>query len=662
MDCDDYNADVHPDATEICNGLDDDCDDLVDDADDDLNTTTTTTWYPDADEDGFGDGTPVGQSCEGPSGAVSDGTDCDDDSDAIHPDATEVCKGVDDDCDLAVDDEDDGVDPTTGSTWYHDGDGDGFGDPDSSVDSCLAGEGFVADSTDCDDTNAAVNPDAEEICNGLDDDCAPATSEDGKVSFVTPGGVTGDVTASFRSGGGGPTTVTASAPGAYHLCAGTYDAVLEISADVEVVGREGADVTTLSGGGAATVVGIAGDGLTVRLEGLTLTGGQGSFDVLDLGTGVLGGGGVHCEGRSSLEIVDSRIEGNAAFDGAGLHNEDCDTSLDGSTLSDNTAENAGGGLMIVGGTVTLTDAFVRDNTAGSAGGIYVGTLADDYPSAVTRDGVVDLVDTLVDGNQASVYGGGLVVDSAGEATCTGSFAGDAGFTSNTALAGGGVVVADALLVADTCDMGSDATGDNNSPTDFFEFEADYGANATFRCDGDGCQYTGATVADLAAGDLLVTEVMQNPAAVDDDLGEWFEVYNASGVDVLLTDLEVQDAISDRWVVADFLVAQAGSILVFGPNEDSGTNGGVSLDLAYDRGDLTLGNSWDELYLVYDYSIIDDVEWDNGVDFPDPAGASMSLDPDFMSLTGNDDGANWCEGASSYGDGDLGTPGAANDEC
>ncbi len=58
------------------------------------------------------------------------------------------------------------------STWYADGDGDGYGDPDSSVDSCEALSGYVGDSNDCDDGDAAINPGVDEDCaDGLDNDC-----------------------------------------------------------------------------------------------------------------------------------------------------------------------------------------------------------------------------------------------------------------------------------------------------------------------------------------------------------------------------------------------------------------------------------------------------------------------------------------------------------
>jgi len=63
------------------------------------------------------------------------------------------------------------------STYYLDSDSDGYGDAASSVQSVSVPEGYVEDSTDCDDSSAAVNPDAEEACNAIDDNCNGETDE-----------------------------------------------------------------------------------------------------------------------------------------------------------------------------------------------------------------------------------------------------------------------------------------------------------------------------------------------------------------------------------------------------------------------------------------------------------------------------------------------------
>src|SRR5262249_8608794 len=70
VDCNDNNASIHPGATEICDGIDEDCDGVLDNG------------FPDADGDGY----------------ASCGGDCNDNNAAVHPGATEVCNGIDDNC------------------------------------------------------------------------------------------------------------------------------------------------------------------------------------------------------------------------------------------------------------------------------------------------------------------------------------------------------------------------------------------------------------------------------------------------------------------------------------------------------------------------------------------------------------------------------------
>ena len=106
------------------------------------------------------------------------GVDCDDQDDDIHPGADEVCDGIDNDCDGLVDDDDPDLDTSTGSAWRPDLDGDGYGDAAASPTlACAAPTGsgaWAADGTDCDDTDAGVNPGADEVCDprDTDEDCS----------------------------------------------------------------------------------------------------------------------------------------------------------------------------------------------------------------------------------------------------------------------------------------------------------------------------------------------------------------------------------------------------------------------------------------------------------------------------------------------------------
>jgi len=174
-DCDDGQASVHPGANEVCDGLDNDCDGTADGAD----ATDASTWYADRDADGFGDAAASTLSCDQPSGYVQDDTDCDDYDDDINPDADELCDGDDNDCDGDTDEDD----ATDAGTWYADTDADGYGDDASAATACSPPTGYVAEGGDCDDSDAAVNPGATELCNGYDDDCDGLTDdEDGDVT------------------------------------------------------------------------------------------------------------------------------------------------------------------------------------------------------------------------------------------------------------------------------------------------------------------------------------------------------------------------------------------------------------------------------------------------------------------------------------------------
>ncbi len=159
-DCDDGDAAVNPAAVEIANGIDDDCDAVVDEG-------TLFTFYVDNDDDGYGDPASSVEAAGPPAGYVIDGSDCDDSDASTYPGANEVVgDGVDHDCDGSY-------------LFYLDGDLDGYG-------STALGQSFVptgdpdhsTTSDDCDDSNPAINPGATEEANLLDDDCDGVIDED----------------------------------------------------------------------------------------------------------------------------------------------------------------------------------------------------------------------------------------------------------------------------------------------------------------------------------------------------------------------------------------------------------------------------------------------------------------------------------------------------
>ena len=127
------------------------------------------TWYKDTDQDGYSDGSSA-VSCERPTDHYAElqltavSGDCEDDDEAVNPGASEICNGQDENCNGQVDE-------GLTVTFYLDADGDGHGNLAVSQEGCVQPDGYVADSTDCDDGCSDVHPGAKEICNGRDDDC-----------------------------------------------------------------------------------------------------------------------------------------------------------------------------------------------------------------------------------------------------------------------------------------------------------------------------------------------------------------------------------------------------------------------------------------------------------------------------------------------------------
>ena len=173
-DCDDDNADINPDAEEVCDEVDNNCDGEVDEG-------VTSTWYADEDGDGFG-GDMATDGCGG-DGWVDNADDCDDSNPEVNPEAAEICDGMDNDCDALVDDDDDDADLSTGYAYYTDADGDGFGDINSPVEACEQQANQVENMDDCNDDDASINPDAEEVCDSIDNDC-DGNVDNGMLRFV----------------------------------------------------------------------------------------------------------------------------------------------------------------------------------------------------------------------------------------------------------------------------------------------------------------------------------------------------------------------------------------------------------------------------------------------------------------------------------------------
>ncbi len=190
--CQCYNG-GSPLSDEVCplNGIDDDCNGEIDE--DMCDCVPFVHTHLCQDQAGVCAGSYV--TC--PAGGVWPTPYCDDTIYLAHNSNYE--SGSETSCDNLDNDCDGDVDEGLTATFYRDFDGDGYGDSSSTTDACTQPSGYVSNPQDCNDTNSSINPDATEICNGIDDNC------DGNVDFlVVPGdlGCAGDVviTADYYDG------------------------------------------------------------------------------------------------------------------------------------------------------------------------------------------------------------------------------------------------------------------------------------------------------------------------------------------------------------------------------------------------------------------------------------------------------------------------------
>lgn len=156
-DCDDSDADINPDGTEVCDEVDNDCDGLTDDEDDSLNTSTGSTFFMDADGDGEGNMEETTMACSVPDGYSEFDTDCNDSAEDLDGD------GDPDGADYNnLDEDNDGL-----TTCGEDTDGDGLIDTRDCADGTAAvgardndGDGFIDCIDDCNDNDANTYPGA----------------------------------------------------------------------------------------------------------------------------------------------------------------------------------------------------------------------------------------------------------------------------------------------------------------------------------------------------------------------------------------------------------------------------------------------------------------------------------------------------------------------
>ncbi len=236
-----------------------------------------------------------------------------------------------------------------------------------------------------------------------------------------------------------------------------------------------------------------------------------------------------------------------------------------------------------------------------------------------------------------------------------------------------------------CD-GKDATAEADADGDGYASEAVHGTdcddgNASVHPDAketrgddvdkdcDGADYG---VADLKAGELVITEIMYDPDAVSDGDGEWFELLVSTETSVNLEGLRVADdpsfGAADLFTVDSALVATDGDRLVFAAQGDSTLNGGVTADFDYAGRGVNFNNSGDDLYVGRanggNTTTLDAVTWDETAGWPLAKGASIELNDSKADTSSNDSARSWCMATSAISGAasDKGSPGKASSGC
>ncbi len=278
-----------------------------------------------------------------------------------------------------------------------------------------------------------------------------------------------------------------------------------------------------------------------------------------------------------------------------------------------------------------------------------GDLTADCLDVEDCDGIDNDGDGLVDEDFADSDGNGQA-DCVGTEACDGlDNDGDGQIDEGYDADGDGYTQCGSSTTTKDCDDTNDAVHPDQPEVEGDSIDND--------CDGI------ADEGSWAAGDLVITEIMNNPGAVGDPAGEWFEVYNDSSRTLILNGLDLYTTTKHHQIASTTTLSLApGEFMVLGSDDNAADNGDVSVQ--YEYATLSLGNETDQLTIGTGTTEIDTVRWDDGATMPDPQGATMMTDRGIYSAVINDDATQWCEARIAWGytNGDKGSPGELNEFC
>ncbi|MAA79628.1 MAG: hypothetical protein CL916_10245 [Deltaproteobacteria bacterium] len=562
VDCDDLRSEVNPEAPEICDNRDNNCDGLIDD--DDLSLVTDIIWYKDHDGDGFGDLNATTNACIIPSGHVGNAEDCDDGDADINPDAEEHCDDVDNNCNDLIDDEDPNISSAELIPIIVDEDGDGFGGVDSLSYACNT-DNAAPNSLDCDDTNPNIHPNATDYCDGIDNNCDEIIDPFDELVLIFDDGSPEilDITQEIHITEGMELhncydTITpverlgietslswynhrenAQLLGSVLIYVNNNVEIYDLNIDVtgsfynEVCSENTCypglmctmDANVLfADGSIKNGFNVEGGNVFVRACNLTIENSDifngisergagiyvefGSVDVQNsyiTGNQATQGGGIYIK-EGSISGENTHISFNHAQEGGGIYTKESTGLLTSMLIQSNTAD-VGGGCWLMDSTNEFTNVLVNENIAEQGGGIYLSGASLHLLGSMLNNNIASSGGHAWLGNSGSILwentlgsfaqGGAVWIQSDGALTCSHTDSSSySGFFSNQHDIGGAINIADlGTFTGIDCDMGVEGQSEDNFETDIALFSEgilidtqEANNNANILCTQEECNY------------------------------------------------------------------------------------------------------------------------------------------------------------------------------
>src|SRR6266403_238473 len=301
-----------------------------------------------------------------------------------------------------------------------------------------------------------------------------ASCTEAALNACLPGGGGFDGTVTFACGGAATITVTSTKI---------------ISADTTI---DGGSVVTIGGGGTVMVFIVAGAGVTLALDNVTISGGNS-----------LGAGGAIFNSRATMTVTNSTFSGNTAAsvgDGGAIFNNGGTVTVTTSTFSGNSASRTGGAIFNTsGGTLTVTNSTFSNNSAAADSG------------AIRNDGTLTVTNSTFSNNSAATDGGAIFNNSGSPTVTNSTFSGNSAATDGGAIFNGStltVTVTNSIL-ANSTSGGNCSVSDRGGPI------TDGGHNID---DGGTCGFTGTNCATTTGTSFCKTDPLLDPAGLANNGG------------------------------------------------------------------------------------------------------------------------------------------------